>query len=49
MKANKEKSKKIRMSKGQLAVKIMAAFLAILMVLSVCATCVYYFYTYFAV
>ena len=47
MKENKEKTKKLKMSKGQLAIKIMAAFLALLMILSVCATGVYYLYTYF--
>ena len=48
MKENKEKTKKIRMSKGQLAIKIIASILALLMLLSVCTTGIYYFYTYFA-
>lgn len=47
MKAKKEKTNKLKINKGQLAVKIMASVLAILMVLSVCATCIYYFYSYF--
>lgn len=46
MKENKEKTNKLKINKGQLAVKIMASILAILMLLSVCATCVYYFYSY---
>lgn len=47
MKINKEKTNKLRINKGQLAVKIMASILAILMILSVCTTCVYYIYSYF--
>ncbi len=43
----KRKENKFKINKGQLAVKIMAGILAILMILSVCATCVYYFYSYF--
>lgn len=43
MEVKKNKTKKIR--KGQIAVKIMAGILAMLMILSVCATCIYYFYT----
>ena len=47
MKENKIKTNKLKINKGQLAVKIMAGLLAILMILSVSATCVYYFYSYF--
>lgn len=47
MKINKEKTNKLKINKGQLAVKIMASILAILMILSVCATVIYYFYSYF--
>lgn len=47
MKENKTKTNKLKINKGQLAVKIMASILAILMILSVCASCVYYFYSYF--
>ena len=43
----KRKENKFKINKGQLAVKIMASILALLMILSVCATCVYYFYSYF--
>lgn len=46
MKKNKEKTNKLKINKGQFAVKIMASILAILMILSVSATCVYYFYSY---
>lgn len=46
MKNKKEKSNKFKINKGQLAVKIMASILAFLMILSVCATCIYYFYSY---
>ncbi len=49
MKGKNEKTNKIKMNKGQLAVKIMAGILAIMMLLSVCATCVYYFYSYLTV
>ena len=49
MKENKEKTKKFKMSKGQFAIKIIATILALLMILSVCATGVYYLYTYFSV
>ncbi len=48
MKENQEKTKKIKISKGELAIKIMAAVLALLMILSVCATGIYYLYTYFS-
>ena len=46
MKIKKDKTKRLKINKGQLAIKIMAAFLAILMILSICATVIYYFYTY---
>ena len=49
MKTNKEKANKLKINKGQLAIKIMAIILAILMILSVCATGIYYFYSYFIV
>ena len=42
MKKNKEKTNKLKMSKGEVAVRIMGVFLAILMVISVCAPCIYY-------
>lgn len=45
MAKNKEKTNKLKINKGQLAVKIMASILAVLMILSVCATCIYYFYS----
>ena len=45
MAKNKEKSNKLKINKGQLAVKIMASILAIMMVLSVCATFIYYIYS----
>ena len=45
MEKNKEKTNKLKINKGQLAVKIMASILAIMMVLSVCATFVYYIYS----
>ncbi len=40
-----EKTKKIRGNKAQIGVKIIATILAILMLLSVCMTFVYYVYT----
>ena len=49
MAKNKEKTNKLKINKGQLAVKIMASILAIMMVLSVCATFVYYIYSAIAV
>ena len=45
MAKNKEKTNKFTINKGQLAVKIMASILAIMMVLSVCATFIYYIYS----
>ena len=45
---NKEKTNKFKINKGQLAVKIMARILAILMILSVCATLIFYMYSYIA-
>ncbi len=45
MAKNKEKTNKLKINKGQLAVKIMASILAIMMVLSVCATFIYYIYS----
>lgn len=44
----KVKKSKVKINKGEFAVKIMAAFLAILMLLSVCGTLIYYAITYFA-
>lgn len=49
MKKNREKTSKLKINKGQLAVKIMAGILAILMILSVCATCIYYVYSYLTI
>lgn len=45
MTKNKEKNNKFKLNKGQLAVKIMASILAILMILSVCTTLIYYIYS----
>lgn len=45
MKENKEKNNKIKINKGQLAGKIMAGLLAVMMLLSVCATCIYYIHS----
>ena len=45
MAKNKEKTNKLKINKGQLAVRIMASILAIMMVLSVCATFIYYIYS----
>ena len=45
MAKNKEKTNKFKINKGQLAVKIMASILEIMMVLSVCATFIYYIYS----
>ena len=45
MAKNKEKKNKFKINKGQLAVKRMASILAIMMVLSVCATFIYYIYS----
>lgn len=44
----KIKNSKVKFNKGELAVKIMAAFLAIVMLLSVCGTLIYYAITNFA-
>ena len=44
----KVKKSKVKINKGELAVKIMAAFLAITMLLSVCGTLIYYAITSFA-
>lgn len=41
-----KKENKLKINKGQLAFKIMAGILAILMIFSVCATCIFYFYSY---
>ena len=46
MKEKKEKTNKFKINKGQLAVKIMAGILAL--ILSVCATFIYYMYLYIA-
>ena len=46
MQNNKVKANKFKINKGELAIKIMASVLAILMILSVCATGIYYFYSY---
>ncbi len=47
MKKNIKKNK-IKFNKGKFAVKIMAAFLAFVMILSVCGTLIYYAITNFA-
>lgn len=44
MKKNKEKNNKFKLSKGELAIKIIAMILAVLMILSVGVTCIYYFF-----
>lgn len=44
MKKNKEKT--IKYNKGQIFTKIIAGILAFLMLLSVCITGIYYFYSY---
>lgn len=44
MKKNKEKNNKFKLSKGELAIKIIAMILALLMILSVGVTCIYYFF-----
>ena len=41
----KEKNNKFKINKGELAVKIMAGILALLMILSVCGSVVYYIYS----
>lgn len=43
-----KKLNKSKINKGQIAVKIIAGILALLMVLSVCASLIFYFYSYFA-
>ena len=45
MSKNKQNQNKFKINKGQLAVKIMASILAIMMILSVCATFIYYIYS----
>ena len=45
MAKNKEKNNKFKINQGHLAVKIMASILAILKILSVCATFIYYMYS----
>ena len=42
MRKSKEKANKIKISKGKVAIRIMGILLAILMIISVCAPCVYY-------
>ena len=44
MEKNKEKVNKLNIDKGQLAVRIMAGILAILMLLSVFASCIYFIF-----
>ncbi len=44
MEKNKEKVNKLKIDKGQLAVRIMAGILAILMLLSVFASCIYFIF-----
>ena len=44
MKKNKEKNNKFKLSKGELEIKIIAMILALLMILSVGVTCIYYFF-----
>lgn len=45
-KTNKNvEEKKVKINKGQLGVRIMAAFLAFLMLLSICGTVIYYIYS----
>ena len=44
MEKNKEKINKLKIDKGQLAVRIMAGILAILMLLSVFASCIYFIF-----
>lgn len=46
MQNKKQKTNKFKINKGELAIKIMASILVILMLLSVCATGIYYFYSY---
>ena len=46
MKKNKEKTTKIKLTKGEVAGKILGIFLVALMILSVCAPCVYYAISY---
>ena len=48
MKEKKDNTNKFKINKGQLAVKIMAGILALMMILSVCATFIYYMYLYIA-
>ncbi len=43
MKEKTQTSNKIKINKSQLMVKIMAGVLAALMLVSACATCIYYF------
>lgn len=45
---NKKEKKNFRGNKAQLGVRIIALILAFLMILSVCATFVYYIYSYLA-
>lgn len=42
---NKNKEKSSKLNKGQIITKIVAFILVILMILSMCATCIYYFFT----
>lgn len=48
MKNNKKKANKLKINKGQLAVKIMAGILALMMVLSVFGTLAFYIFSYMA-
>ena len=47
MEKNNQKTTKIKTSKGKIAGRIMGIVLAILMLLSVCAPCVFYAISYF--
>lgn len=46
MKKNKENTNKIKITKGEVAGRIMGIILVILMILSVCAPCIYYALAY---
>ena len=46
MTRKKERTNRLKINKGQLAIKIMATILSALMLLSVCGTLIYYFIYY---
>ncbi len=48
MKTKKEEANKLKINKGQLAVRIMSGILVILMLVSVFGTCAYYLISYFS-